>query len=264
MATTSKTQYETFAPQYGTIENLPCYQLETQLIQSALGDCSGLHILDLGGGSGLHARDALAAGAIKVDVVDISPSMMQIGQSIEASLGRSGRIAWHVADVSRPLSTQDISTSLLRPGEYDVVMANWVFDHATTLHGLKGMWANVALYLKPSVGRFLGIRVLGKGLRAGYMQKGKGKYGITFEDVEEIENGVRYKVTFVTTGQIVEFEGTSMEDTYALLDEVPRELGIVDLEVVQPDEMGVVRADKDFWEEFLKETNFVVVKGRKG
>lgn len=264
MATTSKTQYEAFAPKYDALENLPCYKLEAQLIQFALGDCSGLHVLDLGGGSGLHARDALAAGAAKVDVVDISPSMMEIGQSIEVSLGRSGRIAWHVADVSRPLSTQDISTSLLRPGEYDIVMANWVLDHAATLQDLKGMWGNVAMYLKPSEGRFLGIRVVGKGLRAGYMQEGKAKYGTAIAGIEEIANGLRYQVSFVGTGQVIEFEATSMEDSYAFLDEIPRQLGITNLELVPLEEMEVVKGDREFWRDFLEDPEFAVVKGRKG
>jgi SAM-dependent methyltransferase len=262
MSTAPKTQYNTFAPKYDTIEDLPCYQLEAALIQTALGSCTNLHVLDLGGGSGLHARDALAAGAAKVDVVDISPSMMDIGKSIETSLGREGKIAWHVADVSKPLTEQDLAKEIRGPEEYDIVMANWVFDHAATIEDLKGMWANVALYLKPG-GLFVGIRVFEKGFKAGHMQKGNGKYGVVFSDVEEIENGVRYKVAFVATGQVVEFEATSMRDSYTLADEVPKEVGIVDLEVLKPEEMGAVKGNAEFWEEFLEAPNFVVVKGRK-
>lgn len=261
MATVSKTQYEAFAPKYDAVENTPLYKLESALIQSALGDCNDLRVLDVGGGSGLHAREAIAAGATKVDLVDISLSMMESGKTIEASLGRTESIAWHEADVSRPLSTQDISASLLGPGEYDVVMVNWTFDHAATLDDLKGMWANVAFYLKPS-GRFLGVRVLGKGIRADYMKEGRGKYGVTFTDVKEIPNGLRYQVSFVVE-QVVKFEATSMEDSYTLADEIPRQLGIVDLEVVPFEEMAIVKADKEFWGEFLEEPNFGVVKGRK-
>jgi SAM-dependent methyltransferase len=51
-----------------------------------LGDCTGLKVLDVGGGSGLHARKAIDAGATVVDVVDISPEMMRAGQEIETSL----------------------------------------------------------------------------------------------------------------------------------------------------------------------------------
>jgi len=262
MSTVPKAQYENFAPKYDTIEDLPCYQLETELIRAALGNCTDLQVLDLGGGSGLHARDAISAGAAKVDVVDISPSMMEIGKSIETSLGREGKIAWHVADVSKPLPDQELSHEIRKPGEYDVVMANWVFDHAATVDDLKGMWANVALYLKPG-GLFLGIRVSQKGFQVEYMTKGNAKYGVTFSDVKEIEGGVRYQVTFVATGQVVEFEATSMRDSYTLLDEVPKEVGIIELEVLKHEEMEVVKANKEFWEEYSEAPFFVVVKGKK-
>jgi hypothetical protein len=36
----------------------------------ALGDCTGLSVLDLGGGNGVRARHAVNLGAIAVDVVD--------------------------------------------------------------------------------------------------------------------------------------------------------------------------------------------------
>lgn len=261
MATVSKTQYDAFAPKYDGVEDTPLYKLESELIQSALGDCKGLRVLDVGAGSGLHAREAIAAGAAKVDAVDISASMLEIGKSIEASLGRTDSIAWHEADVSRPLSAQDISASLLGREEYDVVMVNWTFDHAATLDDLKGMWGNVAFYLKPS-GRFLGVRVLGRGIRADYMKEGRGKYGVTFTEVEEIPNGLRYQVTFVVE-QVVRFEATSMEDSYTLADEIPRQLGIVDLELVPFEDMVMVKVEKEFWGEFLEEPNFGVVKGRK-
>ncbi|KAF4626066.1 hypothetical protein G7Y89_g12096 [Cudoniella acicularis] len=259
MATASKTQYENFAPKYSSLETTPYYRLEAQLIQTALGDCTNLNVLDLGGGSGLHARDALQAGAAKVDVVDISPAMMKIGQDIEKQLGREGKISWHIADVSRPLSSLDL---LEPPGSYDVVMANWVIDHAATLDDLKGIWKNVALYLKPKGGRFLGIRVCGKGLRAEYMKVGR--YGVKFKDIEEIPGGVRYQVGFSTEQDLVEFEATTMEESSALIDDVPRGLGIGDLKVVPSEDMDIVKGDREFWKEFLEEPFFVVVTGRKG
>ncbi|CAG8977610.1 hypothetical protein HYALB_00011713 [Hymenoscyphus albidus] len=264
MTAISRSQYEDFAPKYDLIENAPSYKLEYQLIKAALGDCTGLSVLDLGGGSGLHARQAIDAGASKVDVVDVSPSMLEIGKSIEASLGRTESIAWHIADVSRDISSQDISTSLLGPGEYDVVMVNWTFDHAETLDDLRGMWANVALYLKPS-GRFIGVRTCGKGLRAAYSRGGNGKYGVTLTNMEDIANGVRFKVSFLVADKVVvELDATSMEDSYALVDEIPRQLGIVDFEIVPYEKMAIVKADHEYWKEFLDEPNLVVVKARKG
>lgn len=58
MATAEKTQYEGLAPQYDSLEDLPHGQIEKQLMLAALGDRSGLSVLDIGGGSSLHARKA--------------------------------------------------------------------------------------------------------------------------------------------------------------------------------------------------------------
>lgn len=69
-------------------------------------------------------------------------------------------------DAARPLGEQ-IGGSL-RPGGYDVVMANWVFDHATSMADLKAMWENIAANRNPG-GRFLGVRVRVRSLQAEYM-----------------------------------------------------------------------------------------------
>lgn len=55
---------------YRQHENVPWGILEHQLQESALGDCSGMTVLDLGGGQGLRARQAIEHGAVAVDVVD--------------------------------------------------------------------------------------------------------------------------------------------------------------------------------------------------
>lgn len=44
--------------------------MENQLHGIALGDLTGLTVLDLGGGAGLRARQAIDHGAAAVDVVD--------------------------------------------------------------------------------------------------------------------------------------------------------------------------------------------------
>ena len=134
MSHAEKSQYDSFAPKYASVEELPCSKLEGQLVRNALGNCSGLKVLDLGGGGGLHARRAIDAGASVVDVVDISSEMMKAGQEIETSLGRKDRIRWFEADVTKPVTEQaNIEDN------YDIVMANWVFDHATSVSELRSM-----------------------------------------------------------------------------------------------------------------------------
>ncbi|KAK1834084.1 Ubiquinone/menaquinone biosynthesis C-methyltransferase UbiE [Podospora conica] len=256
MATPDKKQYNSVATQYDSVEDVPCSKIEAQLIRTALGNCTGLAVLDIGGGTGLHARRAIDdANAAVVDVVDISREMLRAGEAIEAKLGRQGRIRWLEADATRPLSEQ-IGESL-RPGGYDVVMANWVFDHATSMADLKAMWENIAANLKPG-GRFLGVRV--RSLHAGYMKPGK--YGATFSDMEEIPGGWKYRVG-VLTNPPFDFGGTSMTETLDLVDEIPRQLGLVDFEVVPPDEAEVVKEDLEFWADFVKDPNLAVVVARK-
>lgn len=71
---------------------------------SALGDCTGAHVLDLGGGTGLRARQALEAGAASVDVVDLSPEIMRVG---EEETAETLPIRWFTADVSKPFADEN-------------------------------------------------------------------------------------------------------------------------------------------------------------
>jgi SAM-dependent methyltransferase len=259
MATTSekKTQYDDVATEYKSYDDLPMARLEAELIRTALGDCTGLAILDLGGGSGTHARQAVRAGARLVDVADISEGMMQIGKEIEAQAGGVSRIRWHVADAARPLTDQGVE--VLPPGRYDVVMANWVFDHAHTVDDLEGMWANIGACLKRG-GRFVGIRVIAPGIWAEHTQTGK--YGCIYEDIDTIPGGVRCKVILATRPPF-SFGGTMMEDSYGMVNDIPRRFGVVDFETVPAEDTRVIREDLEFWKEHLERPLFAVVTARK-
>ncbi|KAK3690518.1 hypothetical protein B0T22DRAFT_516066 [Podospora appendiculata] len=225
--TAAKTQYNLIAPAYATISDLPISQIESQPVAAALGDCTGLTILDLGDGSG----------------------MLRIGEEIETKLAREGCIRWFAADVAKPLDLH------VQRETYDVVMANWVFDHATSVQDLQGMWTNVVTHLKPG-GRFLGVRV--KNPKAGYLAAGAGKYGVTFTDLEEIEGGVKYTVACLTEPPFA-FQATSMEETISMSDEIPRRMGLGEFAVVDPRGMAVVKADEGFWAEWLADPSCAVV-----
>lgn len=81
-------EYDTVASLYNDFKELPTFKIEWQLAARGLGDCTGLTVLDLGGGSGLHARQAVDRGATHVDIVDVSPAMLEEGKSTSARLGR--------------------------------------------------------------------------------------------------------------------------------------------------------------------------------
>ena len=258
-----KTQYDGVATDYKSYDDLPMAKLEHELIRTALGDCTGLKILDLGGGSGTHARQALNAGASLVDVADISEAMMQIGKDIEASSASShppgrGELRWFAADAGKPLAEQ--GAGVLPAGSYDVVMANWVFDHAHTIDDLKGMWSNIVSSLKPG-GRFVGIRVTKEGIWADYVLK-TGKYGCRYEDVAEIPGGVECKV-FLLTDPPFTFGGTMMEDSYARINAIPKEMGLKDFQTVPTEEAEIVKKDKEYWQEHLDQPLFAVMTAVK-
>lgn len=65
-----KVQHESQADAYKQREGFAKDLLESQLQDIALGDCKGLTVLDVGGGQGLRARQAIDHGAAAVDVVD--------------------------------------------------------------------------------------------------------------------------------------------------------------------------------------------------
>lgn len=246
-----KADYENVCVVYNDESSLPCGQIESQLVKIALGDCTGLDILDLGGGTGIHAREAIELGAVNLDLVDISPGMIKVAEGVERSLDRN-IIRFFEADISKPLSHLP-----LREGGYDVVMANWVFDHASSIDMLEGMFRNIVTYMKPG-GRFVGVRIAG----GGYFSGDVSRYGITVKNAEEIPGGRRYKVVMKTTPQ-VEFAGTSLEVTYSGSTEIYEKSGLSHVEIIPPETAQAVQADPDFWKSFLEKPWFAVVKAVK-
>lgn len=252
MATAGKTQYEDFSTEYTSLSDTPQGQLERELVSTALGDCTGLKVLDIGGGSGLHARKAVDAGAEVVDLIDVSPAMLDVGKAIEAQLGRQDRIRWHEGDATKSFSHLPLAE------EYDVVLTSWVFDHATTISELDSMWRNAAAHLRPG-GKMINVRV------TNYLSPAvhpPGKYGLDFEDIEEIPGGVRYKVN-VRTQPPFSFEGTSMNETHSLSSEIAQRHGFTAVHVMPPEDTELVKRDVDFWKMFVNDPSWAVLTATK-
>lgn len=246
-----KTDYDKSAVTYNDYSTLPSGQLELQLIKVALGDCTGLAILDLGGGTGLHARSAMDQGADSVDIVDISAGMLRIGQDMAKSLGREHSMRFFEADVSRSLAHVPLRE------EYDLVMANWIFSFADTRELLQGMFHNIVRFLKPG-GRFVGVRDADPYSPA----LESGKYGGSCKWVEEIPGGVKYLCVINCTPPI-EFEGCSLELIYSGSTAIYEEFGLTDVSVVPYESAELVRKDPGFWKLFLERPNLAVVQAVK-
>ncbi|KAL2261872.1 hypothetical protein VTK26DRAFT_3104 [Humicola hyalothermophila] len=188
--------------------------------------------------------------------------MLRVGEEEERRAGRQGKVRWFGADLARPLREQlplapGGEGAALRAEGYDVVMANWLFDHAASEEELRAMWGNVVECLKPG-GRFVGIRVVS--VTAGYLTSGK--YGIKYTEVEEFPGGLRYLVTFLTDPPF-SFEATSMMSMSSLDHSIPGEMGLVDFQVVRTEEMETIQADPEFWAEYLEEPKMAVVTAKK-
>lgn len=246
---TVKKDYGANAAFYEKFQKTPYGKLEFQLFASALGDAAGQTVLDLGGGTGIKARQALDAGAASVDVVDISAEMMEVGKDIEAQLGRH-KINWYEADASKPLDHLNL-------GQYDIVMANWLFDHATNEDALEGMWQNVSTYLSPG-GRFVGVR--SGDPRSPSMSAER--YGCTYNDIEDIPGGVRLRYT-LHLDPPVEFEATMMAASYSGSTKMHEKFGLEDIQIEPFDNIPCLREDPEFWKLYLEHPCMTAVKAKK-
>ncbi|KAI1874882.1 uncharacterized protein JN550_002311 [Neoarthrinium moseri] len=242
-------EYNEQASSYTDYTSLPCGVLETQLMTNALGNCEGLKVLDLGGGSGLRARQVIELGASSVNVVDLSPEMMRVGKDIEESLGRN-KIKWVEADLSQ-------SIQHLQLGEYDLVMANWLFDHATSEKVLEKMWENVVTHIKPG-GRFVGVR-------SGDPRSlvfSTGKYGISYKDLEDIPGGIKLRYVMHVEPPI-EFEGTPMEIMYSGSTKMHEKFGLEDVRTERYEDTEIIKnGDPDYWKMFLDNPGMAVPRLR--
>jgi SAM-dependent methyltransferase len=245
----ARRDFEKAASGYDGFRDVPYYQLISELINTALGDCTNRVILDLAGGSGIHARDALELGAASVDIVDISPAMLEIAESFEASLGRKGAMRFFEADVSKSLSQIP-----LREDGYDIVMGNWLFNYADSIEMLEGMFQNVVDHLKPG-GLFVGVR--SADMKTAALRDGK--YGASFQSVREIPGGVSYTVVLHCNPPI-EFKGTSLDVISSGSTELHKRFGLTNVQVVPYESTEVVQKNPVFWKTLIKQPSMAVIR----
>src|SRR5699024_10232434 len=156
--------------------------VEIRTLMHMAGDVSNLNILDLACGYGFFGRELLAKGALRVVGVDISEKMIDLARQESEKNGDS--IEFHVRDACEMESF----------GEFDMVMAAWLFNYAETPEDLSKMLKAVSRNLKPS-GRLIAYTVepnfsLDKGNFI--------KYGVNVHTEEPWLGGFRHQASFVT------------------------------------------------------------------
>ncbi|RMZ85698.1 hypothetical protein DV736_g6553, partial [Chaetothyriales sp. CBS 134916] len=258
---TVKDHYKDIAAQYDGLEALPHSRLAQELVQYALGDCTGQVILDVGGGSGLHARNAIANGAARVDNIDLSQEMLHNCDAAEEREGRKPgeRVVCFAGDATRPLDHLALPGRSDSRGLYDVVMVIWTFDHASSISELEGMWRNVAQHCRPH-GKVVSIRITNPWESHQRVMK----YGVKVSDMQTVSGGVKYIYT-VMADPPFSCEATAMEAHYDLnrARAMAKKFGFGDLEVVPTAEMPVIKENREFWQDFLDHPSFCCVAGVK-
>jgi malonyl-CoA O-methyltransferase len=124
--------YDRWAAVYDHDGN-PLQGLEGPIVRAAVGDVRGLSVLDLGCGTGRHARWLAEAGAA-VTAVDFSEGMLAEARKKPGAEG----IRFVLHDLSQPLPFTD--------GEFDRVVSGLVLEH---LHDLDGFFREARRVLRP-------------------------------------------------------------------------------------------------------------------
>lgn len=186
--------------------------------------------------------------------------MMRVGEKIEQSLGRGdSAVRWFEADVSKPEEVARLPLRFKDEG-YDLVMGNWIFDHASSMDMLDGMFRCIVAHLKPG-GRFVGTRVFNTPHAPATSNP---KYGATYKDIAEIPGGMFFRYVVHADPPAV-FDAATMEVTYnpAKIEEFHARYGLGETQIVPWGNASCIKEDAEFWKEFLEMPNLAVVTARK-
>lgn len=257
----SQDHYEQLADQYESLEETPLAHVGREMVQIALGDCRGKLILDLGGGSGLRAREAIDLGAARVDNVDLSRAMLNRCNAIEERMGRKseGRLLCYEANCFQSLDHLPLARGENGEGMYDIVMVIWTFDHASTVAELETGWRNVARYCRS------GGKVISLGISNPLKQSpNASKYGVELSNIEAVEGGAKFtyspKTSLPFSCNVEAIEAHyDIDRTRA----IAKKMGIPKLDEISPAETAVVKKDEQFWQDFVELPSFYCVVGTK-
>lgn len=115
----------------------PTRAIEVRTLLQLAGPLDQRDVLDLACGSGYYGREFLRRGARSAIGVDQSQGMIDFARALSAH--NKDDMTFHACDV---LDMEEM-------GAFDIVLAAWLFNYASTPEELAGMFAAVARHVKP-------------------------------------------------------------------------------------------------------------------
>ena len=138
-------EYDAIADEYAASKLLPWrVEVEQPTLFGLMGDVRGRSVLDLACGDGIYARMLADRGASRVHGVDLSGGMIELAQRAESARPRG--ITYSVSDAAEVRGL----------GEFDVVMAAYLFNYAQDRVQLRRMAESAFRNLRPG-GRLCGV-----------------------------------------------------------------------------------------------------------
>ncbi|ARZ72375.1 hypothetical protein SMD11_6799 [Streptomyces albireticuli] len=122
--------------------------LEHHSVRKAVGDVTGLDVLDLGCGSGLYTRRLAAWGAARVTGVDCSAGMLATARAVERARPVGARYVR--ADATRPVTDGAEGTA-------DLVLSVYVLCYARSERELTAVLTTARRALRPTGGRLVAV-----------------------------------------------------------------------------------------------------------
>ncbi|WP_245219497.1 class I SAM-dependent DNA methyltransferase [Pseudomonas parafulva] len=157
-------------------------EVEVRTILHMVGDVHGKSILDVACGFGYFGRQLRQRGARKVVGVDISQKMIDLAREESARTGDD--LEFHVRDASK----------MEKLGNFDMVVAAWLFNYASSLDDLENMFKCVAANL--STGGTLVAYTVEPDFELGLGNFTS--YGVNVRTEEPWGPGYRHQAEFVT------------------------------------------------------------------
>lgn len=173
-------EYNAIGKQFKIYEDKPAHIIQTRTLLNLAGDVTNKSVLDLACGYGYFGRELAKRGASNVVGVDISEKMIEFAN--EESRRNRDNITFHVGNVSE----------LGKIGEFDIIIASFLFNYADSLEELKSMFQAAAQNLKP------GGKLTAYTVEPDYVFANGNftAYGVTLLEDEPYQEGHRMRAEF--------------------------------------------------------------------